>query len=103
MSAPIVLKSSPQTIHWGYFDSKLEPKARVKSGEMVTIECVSGAREILPDPPFAILPEHREIHETCTPHIGRHILTGPVFVEGAEPGDALQVDIIDIQFRVDWG
>jgi acetamidase/formamidase len=103
MSAPIVLKSSPQTIHWGYFDSKLEPKARVKSGEMVTIECVSGSKEILPDPPFSILPEHREIHEKCTPHIGRHILTGPVYVEGAEPGDALQVDIVDIQFRVDWG
>ncbi len=97
------LDCSPETIHWGYFDSQLAPKLRVKSGDTATIRCVSGAAEILPDPPFAILPEHRVIHATCTPHIGRHILTGPVHVEGAEPGDVLQVDVLDIKFRVDWG
>ena len=32
-----------------------------------------------------------------------HILTGPVAVEGAEPGDVLEVDILDVQLRQDWG
>ena len=32
-----------------------------------------------------------------------HILTGPIAVEGAEPGDVLEVQILDIQLRHDWG
>ena len=32
-----------------------------------------------------------------------HILTGPIAVEGAEPGDVLEVDILDVQLRQDWG
>ena len=32
-----------------------------------------------------------------------HILTGPIAVEGAVPGDVLEVDILDVQLRQDWG
>ena len=32
-----------------------------------------------------------------------HILTGPIAVKGAEPGDVLEVDILDVQLRQDWG
>jgi len=103
MSQHHELPCTPKTIHWGYFDAKMPPQLRVKSGDSVTIHCVSGGAEILPAPPFTVLPEHREIHAQCKPHIGRHILTGPVHVEGAERGDALQVDVLDIKFRVDWG
>ena len=35
--------------------------------------------------------------------LGRHILTGPVYVEGAERGDALAVEVLDIKFRTNWG
>jgi acetamidase/formamidase len=98
-----VLHSSPKTVHWGYFDAKLKPVLSIKSGDSVTIECLSGGPEMLPDPPLVVLPEHREVHAQCSPHIGRHILTGPVAVEGAEPGDVLQIDILDIKVRTDWG
>ncbi|QQS13134.1 MAG: acetamidase/formamidase family protein [Rhodospirillales bacterium] len=98
-----VVKTTPETVHWGYFDSKLKPVATIRSGGTVTIECVSGGPDILPGPPFTVLPEHREIHAKCAPHIGRHILTGPVFVEGARRGDVLQIDVVDIKIRVDWG
>ena len=77
------LHSSPETCHWGYFDSQLPPQLRIKSGDTATIHCVSGAAEILPGEPFNVLPEHREILAKLKPHIGRHILTGPVHVEGA--------------------
>ena len=50
-----------------------------------------------------MLPEHREILGTLKPHLGRHILTGPVYVEGAERGDALAVEVLDIKFRTNWG
>src|SRR4029453_17540377 len=93
------LNSSPETCHWGYFDSKLKPALRIKSGDIATIHCVSGSAEILPGEPFNVLPEHREILGTLKPHLGRHILTGPVYVEGAERGDALAVEVLDIKFR----
>jgi acetamidase/formamidase len=64
---------------------------------------VSGAAEILPGEPYNVLPEHREILSKLKPHIGRHILTGPVHVEGAERGDVLAVEVLDIKFRTNWG
>lgn len=97
------LHSSPDTCHWGYFDSQLAPQLRIKSGDVATIHCVSGAAEILPGEPFNVLPEHREILAKLKPHIGRHILTGPVHVEGAERGDVLAVEVLDIKFRTNWG
>ena len=97
------LNSSPETCHWGYFDSQLKPSLRIKSGDIATIHCVSGSAEILPGEPFNVLPEHREILGKLKPHLGRHILTGPVHVEGAERGDALAVEVLDIKFRTNWG
>jgi acetamidase/formamidase len=97
------LHSSPETCHWGYFDSQLKPSLRIKSGDIATIHCVSGSAEILPGEPFNVLPEHREILGALKPHLGRHILTGPVYVEGAERGDALAVEVLDIKFRTNWG
>jgi len=97
------LHSSPETCHWGYFDSQLKPSLRIKSGDIATIHCVSGSAEILPQPPMNVLPEHREILAKLKPHLGRHILTGPVHVEGAERGDALAVEVLDIKFRTNWG
>jgi acetamidase/formamidase len=97
------LHSSPQTCHWGYFDSKLKPALRIRSGDIATIHCVSGSPEILPADPFHVLPEHREVLAALSPHLGRHILTGPVHVEGAERGDALAVEVLDIKFRTNWG
>jgi acetamidase/formamidase len=97
------LDCAPETTHWGYFDSKMAPVKRIASGDTVTVHCVSGGPEILPEAPYEVLPEHRLIHEKCKPHIGRHILTGPVHVEGAERGDVLQVDVLDIKIRTTWG
>ena len=49
------LQSSPDTCHWGYFDSQLKPSLRIKSGDIATIHCVSGSNEILPQPrPFMV-------------------------------------------------
>ena len=97
------LQSSPETCHWGFFDAALKPALEVESGDTVTIHCLSGAPEILPKPPLEVLPEHRAVHAKLTPKLGRHILTGPVGVAGAEPGDVLEVRIRAVQPRVNWG
>ena len=97
------LAASPDTCHWGVFASDLAPVARIASGDTITIHCVSGSRETLPPAPFKILPEHPEILDKVKMGPGGHILTGPVYVEGAEPGDTLEVRIKDVALRQDWG
>ena len=58
------LHSSPDTCHWGYFDSQLKPALRIKSGDVATIHCLSGSKEILPNkPPLNILPDIATIRD----------------------------------------
>ncbi len=98
-----VLDSSPETCHWGVFDAALPPVLRVRSGDRVTINAVSGGPEAMPGAPFEVLPELRAIHAAMKPRMPGHILTGPIHVEGAEPGDTLEVRILDVGIRQDWG
>lgn len=97
------LHSGPETCHWGFFDGGLKPVLTVKSGDRVTIECISGPPEALPPPgsDMTVLPEHREVHAKLS-GVG-HIMTGPVYVESAEPGDVLEVRIVDVELRQNWG
>jgi acetamidase/formamidase len=97
------LTATPETVHWGYLDAALPPVLRVKSGDRVDLESISGKPEFVPKEGFAILPEYAAIHGAVKPQLGPHILTGPVYVEGAEPGDTLEVRIIDVRLRQDWG
>ena len=98
------LAASPETCHWGYFDARLQPVLTINSGDRVTIESVSGSPEVLPPPGFNVPPELLAIHaaEPCIP-FGPHILTGPVAIEGAELGDVLEVRVLDVGLRQDWG
>ena len=52
---------------------------------------------------FHVPPELAEVHAQNERMVPGHILTGPVAVEGAEPGDVLEVEILDVQLRQDWG
>ena len=98
------LRASPETCHWGYFDGTLKPVLTVASGDEVTIDTISGAPEVLPSgAQFEILPELKDVHARCERMVPGHILTGPVAVEGAEPGDVLEVEILDIKLRQNWG
>jgi len=59
------LKSSPETVHWGYFDSKLKPQLTIDSGDTVTITTVSGTLGYLPKPEsgLTVPPELQEAAE----------------------------------------
>jgi acetamidase/formamidase len=98
------LKASPETCHWGYFDGALKPVLTVASGDEVTIDTISGTPDVLPPGlQFEILPELKDVHARSERMVPGHILTGPVAVEGAEPGDVLEVEILDIKLRQNWG
>lgn len=120
-----ILRVSPQTVHWGYFSKVVAPALTVRSGERVTIETLTHhanddyERMIEGDPGaesvFAWTSEYKAVARrgagpTTGPlqygmgeGIGVHLLTGPVAVEGAEPGDVLEVRIVDVQPRPSCG
>lgn len=97
------LAASGRTCHWGFFDATLKPVLTVASGDSVTIDTVTGPPEFIPPAPFHTPPEIHDVHAHAEKTLPGHILTGPVAVEGAMPGDVIEVRIEDVQLRQDWG
>lgn len=100
------LSPGPDTVRWGSFDASYPPVLTVESGDTVELECLSaGGLEVMP-PPASGLSVHPALHaitEAKVPRLGGHMLTGPVAVRGAAPGDMLAVHIDRIEFGSDWG
>ncbi|MGH7930265.1 MAG: acetamidase/formamidase family protein [Candidatus Binatia bacterium] len=110
------LYSTPETVLWGYIAANLPPALTIKSGQTVEIEALSHqglttnkdpekffegygitAGEVLPDAKAVFAHVQRPKGASV------HILTGPIYVEGAEQGDVLEVRVLDIKFRVPYG
>jgi acetamidase/formamidase len=99
------IPATPETIRWGTFDAATKPLLTVESGDTVVLQCVSGGPEMMPPPGsgYTVPPALAAIHAAKPPRLGVHILTGPVAVAGAEPGDTLEVRIDAIELGADWG
>jgi acetamidase/formamidase len=99
------LKASPETCAWGYFDASLEPVLEVESGDTVVIDTVSGSPENTPSVAdgFDVPQELLDIHASAHRQLPGHILTGPVAITGAKPGHVLEVQILDVKLRQNWG
>src|SRR6516162_9500382 len=98
------LAATPSTVVWGYYSAQAKPALTVKSGDTVRMQTLSTCA---PDRMAAAgvpIPQYdRDIHAQVTDKgPGGHILTGPVAIEEAEPGDVLEVQIqridIDVPF-----
>ncbi len=95
------LKPSPKTVHIGYFDASLEPVLTIDSGDLVRVQTASGNPryyEALGVPKERIPAELYAVYEGVD-GAGRsdHTLSGPIYVNGAEPGDALEVRIRSVE------
>lgn len=95
------LPASPKTVVWGYYSAAAKPAIRIRSGDTVRMETVSGnpARLEAAGAPASEIPQSlRDIYREVTDKgPSGHLLTGPVYVEGAEPGDVLEVRIKNIE------
>ncbi|MCW2556389.1 MAG: formamidase [Mycobacterium sp.] len=96
------LPATPSTVHWGFFDPRLPPALVVASGDLVAIETLThhagDAPDLLMDPRIA------DVFASVTDRgPGPHLLTGPIAIEGARPGDVLQVDILSATPRLPYG
>ena len=96
------LDPTPDTVHWGYLDAKLAPRLTINSGDTVVIDTVSGGRGEMADVSH-LRAAHRKVIDQVKPLLGPHILTGPIAVRGAEPGDTLEVKILKVELTEDWG
>ena len=96
----------PDNLFWGYFDANTPPVLKVASGDEVVMNCLPACLPSdLPPDGSGVLSDHilaMEKHQSNR-GAGPHMLTGPVFVEGAEAGDVLQVDILEAKPAQDWG
>jgi len=102
------LKLEPKNIHWGYYDAKVPPVLRIASGDTIRVETMvarglervrlTGVREDEIPQSLKLVEENVK-----TRGPGAHPLTGPIFVERAEPGDSLEIHIQNIEFLHPWG
>src|SRR5271156_5556365 len=104
------LEATPATVAYGYYWSEAKPALRIASGDIIDVDTLLTnspqglARAGVPDDKIqaslksivAEVPGDRR-------GPGGHILTGPVYVEGAEPGDVLEVKILSIDLAIDYG
>ena len=116
------LRATPHTVHWGFFSNTLPPALVVRSGDTVTVETLT--QHASDDPARMIAGDadaEAVFHWTATRKaidrrgagpmdasiygrgagegFGVHILTGPIMIEGAQPGDVLEVEILDLAPR----
>src|ERR1043166_1523261 len=110
----LILRSTPENLLRGFIPAGMMPALRIQSGQVVQIETFShhgfvddpaaffknygiSADMILPDLIVAVKKHPR-------PKDGApHVLTGPIYVDGAEAGDTLEVRILDLKPRVPYG
>jgi acetamidase/formamidase len=85
-----LLPATLDTTQWGWFDNAQPPVLRINSGDTVALETMMHSHnQIVPGTTIEQIKKLR----TDYPGRGPHTITGPIYVEGAEPGDVLKVTI----------
>ncbi|MDE2356553.1 MAG: acetamidase/formamidase family protein [Alphaproteobacteria bacterium] len=101
------LKATPQTVEWGHYDSDARPALTVQSGDTVVVHTLltnspegltkAGVpQDQIEDALKAVFAEVKDRGP------GGHILTGPIYVQGAEPGDTLEIRILKIDLAIPY-
>ncbi len=116
------LPATAETVHWGFFSKSLLPKLKVRSGDLVTIEVLTHhanddaermiAGDLGAESVFHWTKDEKNVDRRgagpmdasqfgrgAGEGLGVHICTGPVYVDTAEPGDVLEVRILDVKPR----
>ncbi len=108
-AATYELKATPQTVAWGHYDATNKPVLTIRSGDTVVIHTLltnspSGLEKAGVDP-AQVEPALRAVYDGVPISArgpGGHILTGPIAIENAEPGDTLEVRIKKIDLAIPY-
>lgn len=108
-AATYELKVTPQTVAWGHYDAADKPVLTIKSGDTVVVHTLltnsPAGLEKAGVAAADVEPELRTVYDAVPAAArgpGGHILTGPIAIEGAEPGDTLEVRIKKIDLAIPY-
>jgi acetamidase/formamidase len=104
------LEATPATVAYGYYWAEAQPVLRIASGDIIDVDT------LLTNSPMGLQRagvSDDKIQSSLKRIVlevtgdrrgpGGHILTGPVYVEGAQPGDVLEVKVLSIDLPIDYG
>jgi len=108
-AATVDLPATPQTVAWGHYDASAKPVLTVRSGDTVVVHT------LLTNSPTGLEKAGvapRDVQQSLRAVFsgvpaaergpGGHILTGPLAIEGAEPGDTLEVRILKVDLAIPY-
>lgn len=110
--------SRPETVVWGEIPIDRPPVLRIRSGASVTVDTLSHSGATQDEDPIAFLARHgvdrkdvlQDVIDFWNSRAGRpregragHILTGPIYIDGAEPGDTVEIRIDGLELRAPFG
>ncbi len=102
-----ILNACCETVHLGGFSCELPPALIVDSGDTIDVETYSGFYVHQQAPAEFLTPEFLKICQQLPPERrvgpGPHLLTGPIYIQNAEPGDVLEVKLLEIYPRLPMG
>ena len=115
-ASPRLIRTTPENMVWGYYGADVPPIATIQDGETVAIQAVNMAGVSRKDPEAFFKNNNLPVDEQAQDMfdiiknvkaepsgLSGHMLTGPIYIEGAEPGDMLEVRILDITPRCGYG
>ena len=109
-ASDFTVRATPTTVEWGHYSASAKPAVTVHSGDTVTMQTLSTCgpterlieRGVKPD----AIPAYNDVVYQGVPASergpGGHVLTGPVAVAEAQPGDVLKVEILKVQMDTDF-
>ncbi len=111
-----VIRSVPENMVWGYYGYNVPPIATIKNGDIAEIQTINTTGIARKDPGAFFKDNNLPLDEQAKDIIeiykkvkaepsglSGHMLTGPIYIEGAEPGDTLEVRILDVILRSGYG
>ena len=108
-AATVDLPATPQTVAWGHYDATSKPVVTIRSGDTVVVHTLltnsPTGLEKAGVAPADVQASLRSVFDGVPPADrgpGGHILTGPIAIEGAEPGDTLEVRIVKIDLAIPY-
>jgi Acetamidase/Formamidase family len=93
------LAATLETVQWGWLDPREQPKLVIDSGDTVSVETMMHAHDKVQ--PGMTMQQVVDLRK-ANPGGGPHSVTGPIYVNGAEPGDVLEIRILRIEPKA-WG
>jgi acetamidase/formamidase len=94
-----MLAATLETVQWGWLDPREKPKLTINSGDTVSVETMMHSHDKVQ--PGMTIEQAVELRK-ANPGGGPHSVTGPIYVNGAAPGDVLEVRILRIEPKA-WG